>query len=78
MKRLVELVKAEHRHGNLTPTRLPVATAAIDGKNVATLHWHDLCCVLEPDPNTAKPKQVKNRLKKEFPNVQLCIPNVNC
>lgn len=74
VKRLVGLVKAEHRRGNLAPSRLPVATAAIDGKNVATLHWHDLCRVLELDPNTAKPKQVKKRLKKEFPNVQLCIP----
>lgn len=74
VKRLVGLVKAEHRRGNLASTRLPIATAAIDGKNVATLHWHDLCRVLELDSNTAKPKEVKKRLKKEFPNVQLCMP----
>jgi len=73
-KRLVGMVKAEHRRGNLASTQLPVATAAIDGKNVATLHWHDLCRVLALDSTTAKPKQVKKLLKKEFPNVQLCIP----
>lgn len=74
VKRLVGMVKAEHRRGNLEPTVLPIRTAAIDGKNVATLRWHDLCRVLDLDPNTANPKQVKKRLKKEFPNVQLCIP----
>jgi predicted transposase YbfD/YdcC len=74
VKRLVGMVKAEHRRGNLVPTQLPVATAAIDGKNVATLRWHDLCRVLELDPTTAKSKQVKKLLKKKFPNVQLCIP----
>lgn len=73
-KRLVGMVKAEHRRGNLAPTQLPVATAAIDGKNVATLRWHDLCRVLELDPTTAKPKRVKRLLKKQFPNVQFCIP----
>ncbi|MFC1612223.1 ISAs1 family transposase, partial [Myxococcota bacterium] len=74
VKRLVAMVKAEHRRGNLATTQLPMATAAIDGKNVATLRWHDLCRVLELDSTTAKPKQVKKLLKKEFPNVQLCIP----
>jgi predicted transposase YbfD/YdcC len=74
VKRLVGMVKAEHRRGNLAPTQLPVATAAIDGKNVATLHWHDLCRVLKLDPNMAKPNQVKGKLKKEYPNVQLCLP----
>jgi len=74
VKRLVGMVKAEHRRGNLATTQLPMATAAIDGKNVATLRWHDLCRVLELDSTTAKPKQVKTLLKKQFPNVQLCIP----
>ena len=74
VKSLVAMVKAEHRRGNLAPTQLPVATAAIDGKNVATLRWHDLCRVLDLDPTTAKSKQVKKLLKKRFPNVQLCIP----
>ena len=64
VKRLVGMTKAEHRRGNLAPTQLPVATAAIDGKNVATLRWHDLCRVLNLDSNTAKPKQVKKLLKK--------------
>jgi len=54
--------------------QLPIATAAIDGKNVATLRWHDLCRVLELDPKIARSKQVKKLLKKKFPNVQLCIP----
>lgn len=74
VKRLVGMVKAEHRRGNLAPTQLPVTTAAIDGKNVATLRWHDLCRVLECDPSTMKPSQAKKLLKKAFPNVQLCIP----
>jgi hypothetical protein len=74
VKSLISMVKAEYRRGNIAPTQLPVATAAIDGKNVATLRWHDLCRVLELDPTTAKSKQVKTLLKKKFPNVQLCIP----
>ncbi len=74
VKSLVAMVKAEHRRGNLRPTQLPVATAAIDGKNVATLRWHDLCRVLDLDPTTVKSKQVKKLLKKKFPHVQLCIP----
>jgi len=44
---LHRLIKAEHRCGNLKPTYLPVGTVAIDGKNVATLRWHDLCRVLD-------------------------------
>jgi len=71
---LVSMVKAEHRRGNLKSTRLPVATAAIDGKNVATLRWHDLCRVLGLDSAKAKSNQVKRLLKRKFPNVQLCIP----
>jgi hypothetical protein len=51
--RLHSLVKAEQRRGNLKPTVLPVGTVAIDGKNVATLRWHDLCRVLELDRATA-------------------------
>ena len=74
VNRLVGMVKAEHRRGNLEPTRLPLAIAAIDGKNVATLHWHDLCRVLKLDSATADAEQVKNLLKEKFPNVQLHIP----
>jgi hypothetical protein len=71
---LVSMVKAEHRRGNLAPTELPFATAAIDGKNVATLHWHDLCRVLDLEPTTATSKKVKKLLKKKFPLVQLHVP----
>ena len=67
-------VKAEHRRGNLTPTVLPVGTIAIDGKNVATLHWHDLCRVLGLDKTKAQPDQVKTLLAKRFPDVQFCVP----
>ena len=69
---LHRLVKAEHRRGNLTPTRLPMGTIAIDGKNVATLHWHDLCRVLELDPAEASFMQVKALLAVRYPQAQLC------
>lgn len=74
VKRQHALVKAEQRRGNLKPTLLPFGVAAIDGKNVATLHWPDLCRVLDMDPATAQPKDVKKRLNKEFPLVQFCEP----
>jgi hypothetical protein len=77
VKRLHALIKAEHRRGNLEPVLLPIATAAIDGKNVATLRWHDLCRVFDLDPPTVSIKsieKVRQRLVKEFPNVQLCVP----
>ncbi len=73
-RRLVALVKAEHRRGNLQSTVFPVPTVAIDGKNVATLRWHDLCRVLKLDPKTANLKQVRKLLGKRFPDVQLCVP----
>lgn len=69
---LHRLVKAEHRRGNLKPTLLPVGTVAIDGKNVATLHWHDLCRVLELDRNEATAAQVKALLAQRYPEAQLC------
>jgi len=69
---LHRLIKAEHRRGNLKPTQLPLGTIAIDGKNVATLHWHDLCRVLKLDPATATRHQVKTRLRKDYPEAQLC------
>lgn len=75
--RLHALIKAEHRRGNLEPVLLPFATAAVDGKNVATLRWHDLCRVFDIDPPTVNSKNVKKvrqRLGKEFPNVQFCVP----
>jgi len=74
VKRLHAAVKAEKRRGNLEPIRLPIRTAAIDGKNVATLRWYDLCRVLDLDPSKTTPKQVKRRLEKEYPNLQFCNP----
>ena len=68
------MVKAEHRRGNLKPTVLPVGTVAIDGKNVATLRWHDLCRVLEVEPDEATPEHVKALLAQRYPDVQFCVP----
>jgi hypothetical protein len=68
------LVKAEHRRGNLEPSRLSVGTVAIDGKNVGTLRWQDLCRVLRLDPQQAASEQVKERLSEKYPEAQLCIP----
>jgi hypothetical protein len=76
VERLQGLIKAEHRRGNLKPTVLRISTAAIDGKNVATLHWRTLCQELDLEPQAAKPKQVKRLLKKRFPNLQFCQPKV--
>jgi hypothetical protein len=73
-KRLHAVVKAEKRRGNLNNTRLPFSTVAIDGKNVATLRWHDLCRVLELDPEKTRPRRAKKLLAKKFPNIQMCIP----
>ena len=71
---LHRMVKAEHRRGNLTPTVLPVGTVAIDGKNVATLHWHDLCRVLKLEEAEAAPAEVKKLLAEQYPAVQFCQP----
>lgn len=71
---LQEGVKAEYRRGNLKPTTLPVGTVAIDGKNVATLRWHDLCRVLELERDQAQPEQVKALLAERYPEVQFCMP----
>jgi predicted transposase YbfD/YdcC len=66
------LIKAEHRRGNLKPTRLPQGTVAIDGKNVATLHWHDLCRLLDLDRHDATFEQLKALLAERYPQAQLC------
>ncbi len=71
---LQTMVKAEHRRGNLKPTVLPVGTIAIDGKNVATLRWHDLCRVLDLKPTEASVEQVRMLLTERFPEVQFCVP----
>lgn len=73
--RLHDAVKAEQRRGNLKPTVLKQGTVAIDGKHTATLHWHDLCRVLELDKATATPEEVKNLLGKAFPAAQLHLPD---
>jgi len=71
---LQAMIKAEHRRGNLKSTVLPVGTIAIDGKNVATLHWHDLCRVLKLEPDKATPEHVKELLAQRYPDVQFCVP----
>jgi hypothetical protein len=71
---LHRLVNAELRRGNLEPSRLTVPTVAIDGKNVGTLHWQDLCRVLKLDAQQACAAQVKARLCAQYPQAQLCIP----
>jgi hypothetical protein len=68
------LVKAEHRRGNLEPSRLSVGTVAIDGKNIGTLRWHDLCRVVRLDPQQSSAVQVKELLSEKYPEAQLCIP----
>ncbi len=74
IRRLVGLVKKEYRRGNLEPTLLPVSTVAVDGKHVATLHWHDLCRVLELDRDTAGADEVKTLLAERYPEMQFCVP----
>jgi predicted transposase YbfD/YdcC len=71
---LHRLVKAEHRRGTLKATWLSVGTVAIDGKNVATLRWHDLCRVLELEQTVATPEQVKSLCAERYPDAQVCIP----
>ncbi len=71
---LQRLIKAEHRRGNLKPTRLTAGAVAIDGKNTATLRWHDLCRVLDLEPTTATAAQVKEHLAAKYPAAQLCQP----
>ncbi len=71
---LHRLVKAEHRRGNLTATRLSMGAVAIDGKNIATLRWHDLCRVLELEESETTPDQVKALFAERYPDAQVCIP----
>lgn len=68
------LVKAEHRRGNLEPSRLAVSTVAIDGKNIGTVHWPDLCRILKLDRQEATATQVKEQLRARYPEAQLCVP----
>jgi hypothetical protein len=75
---LHRLVKAEHRRGNLMPTRLSMGTVAAitenAGKNIATLRWHDLCRVLELEESETTPEQVKALFAERYPDAQVCIP----
>jgi hypothetical protein len=71
---LHRLVKAEHRRGNLQPTVLPWGTVAVDGKNVATLRWHDLCRVLDLERAEATTERVRELLAERYPQAQLCVP----
>jgi len=71
---LHRLVKAEHRRGNLEPSRLAMGTAAIDGKNVGTVRWHDLCRIFDLEPAQASAIEVKQRLSEQYPEAQLCVP----
>jgi hypothetical protein len=71
---LHRLIKAEQRRGNLKPTVLPIATVAIDGKNVGTLRWGDLCRALGLAPEKAAVAKVRKELARRYPEAQLCIP----
>ncbi len=69
---LHRLVKAEHRRGNLEPTRLPRGTVAIDGKNVATLHWADMLRVLKLEPCETTVEQGAALFAQRYPLAQVC------
>jgi predicted transposase YbfD/YdcC len=71
---LHRLVKAEHRRGNLKPTRLKRGTVAIDGKNVVTLHWPDMLRVLGLRPDDTTVAQGTALFAKRYPQAQVCIP----
>lgn len=71
---LVRLVKAEHRRGVLKSTVVPIGTVAIDGKNLGTLRWHDMCRVLNLEPDDATPQQVKDLMAEAYPSAQFCQP----
>lgn len=71
---LHHLVKAEHRRGNLKPTRLPQGTVAIDGKNVATLRWHDILRLLKLKPTETTVEQATALFAERYPEAQVCTP----
>lgn len=72
---LHRLIKAEHRRGNLAATHLSVGAVAIDGKNIATLRWHELCRVLGLDPAEATVDDVRALVAQRYPHAQLCEPD---
>lgn len=67
------LTKAEHRRGTLKPKYFPEGVIAIDGKNTGTLHWQDLCRVLEVE-QSASSDEIKRLLTERYPQAQLCVP----
>jgi hypothetical protein len=69
---LHRLFKAEHRRGNLKPTRLPRGAVAIDGKNVATLHWPDMLRVLKLRPEETTVEEGTTLFAKRYPQAQVC------
>jgi len=69
---LHRLVKAEHRRGNLKPTRLSRGTVAIDGKNVATLHWPDMLRVLKLKADETTVEQGTALFAQRYPLAQVC------
>ena len=71
---LHRMIKAEHRRGTLKPSHLAVGAVAIDGKNVATLRWHDLCRTVGLELDKATFAEVKARMAKRYPEAQLCEP----
>jgi len=87
---LHRMVKAEHRRGNLEPTHLPMGTVAIDGKHVATIHWHDLSRLLQAEevkkgsagrggrlsPTADNIARLRALLAEQYPEAQLCVPEV--
>ena len=73
---LHRLVKAEHRRGNLKATRLPRGAVAIDGKNVATLHWHDMLRVLELKPDETTVEQGTALFAQRYPLAQVCTRDI--
>lgn len=70
---LPRMVKAEQRRGNLKPSRLPRGTVAIDGKNVATLSWTDLCRIMNCDPHTTNAEYLRSLYEEQYPEVQVCV-----
>jgi hypothetical protein len=68
-------VLAEHRRGNLArKAGWREGTVAVDGKNVATLHWADLCRVVGLERQQATVAAVREGLATQYPEAQLCVP----
>ena len=66
------MVKAEYRRGGLEPTHLRRSTVAIDGKNVATLHWPDMLRLLGLEATKTTVAEVTARFAQRYPQAQVC------